>query len=350
MKGVKKCFGVLLVLFITFLFSFGNSLDAFAVNPNTNKINFYMRQHSEQSYSWSQYVDSGYSNRFYSVDAVRQYGIQYDNIYTTGNYASLHFETNIVAVAQSLTQNDSTAFRWLNLDRIVVKHCTFSGSPLIIETNNIETVITEWWQETSNNYWSYSSTLTLYGDVTLSGIPANTGGTFVCDVGTDVNNDYFWSDESLGSMIYWEKNPSNMIFGSSLNDSLLQTQINQNNTVINQNQEIIDRDSEDRDELQNTSDSAESTASSLGTDVSNRSASFITIIGNFINVVLHPPQSDCKIDGNMGHMDLGQIDLCELSPPPAISVIGSFILIGILIPLIMAVLYRFIGLLRRINL
>ena len=276
---LRKLF-IIVALLSAVLFLSLKSIDVSAVSPNTKKINFYLREFDQQAYSWSQYRDPGFSHAFSGVAAVRQYGIQYENLYTTGNYASLHFETNIVAVTERST-NYASAFSWLNRDRIVVKHCTFNGSSINIETNNISTAVTTWWQQVGNN-WLYSSTLTVYGDVTLSGIPNNTGGTFVCDIGTDVNNDYFWSNEDTGSFIYWEKNESNMIFGSSLNESLLQTQIEQNNTIINQSTEYYDKTYESVDNIENQSSSdVEGATNGVTTNLIGLISSFMNEISSF---------------------------------------------------------------------
>ena len=125
-------------------------------------------------------------------------------------------------------------------------------------------------------------------------------------------------------------------------DDLLQQQINQNATIINQNQQQIDQDMQDRTDLQNTSGNAQSDASSAASSIDNAKTSLLTVIGNFVNIVINPPASNCVIDGDMGNMDLGDIDLCQLSLPPAFAVIGSLLIIGFIIPfaysLIMTVL------------
>lgn len=129
---------------------------------------------------------------------------------------------------------------------------------------------------------------------------------------------------------------------SGSNDpSLLQLQ-EISNAIVSMNS----RDSQDRTDLQNTSDGAESDASSAASDINNAKTSLLTVIGNFINVVIHPPSSNCVIDADMGNMDLGDIDLCQLSLPPAFAVIGSLLIIGFIIPFAYSLIMTVLSLLK----
>lgn len=115
-------------------------------------------------------------------------------------------------------------------------------------------------------------------------------------------------------------------------DSANQTIINQNQTIINQNQQQIDRDNQDRQDLENQVGDTSDEASGAAASVTSGFSPLTSVIGGFVNIILHPPQSDCVIDADLGHMDLGDIDLCQLSPPPAIQVISTLLIIGFTIP------------------
>lgn len=111
-------------------------------------------------------------------------------------------------------------------------------------------------------------------------------------------------------------------------------------------QQQIDRDNQDRDDISQSKDDADATAEDLSQDIDNASSSLLTIIGNFVNVIINPPQRDCVIDGDMGHMNLGQIDLCELSLPPSFQVISTLLMIGFIIPFAYSLISTFLSLLK----
>lgn len=341
MKGVKYLCTALLTLCITCLLSLKLSSNASAINYGTASLDLNFRNNN-QGYQWQNNI---YFGRQYGISisygSARIYQFNTPQITTAGTTASVHFETNIVAS----TDDIQYVFGYfVNLNQQQVRGCSWQGQPLTMSASSLGTALTEW-TEVINGVTYYNVTLTLYGDVALSGFPNNSQGVLTCSVGS---LDYAFYDNPTDNpdLLYFEQNPLSVSWSNNINDALLQTQINQNTTIINQNQQIIDQDNQDRQDLQNTSDSASDTATNLGNQVTARSTNLITLIGNFINVVLNPPASDCVIDGDMGHMDLGDIDLCELSPPPAISVIGGLLILGMLIPLVLAVIWRFIRLLR----
>lgn len=331
----KKCYGLLLVLFTIFGALCVASSDASAATLTTSKINFYLREFNQQAYSWTQRRDAGWSHSFPNVAAVRQYGIKYDGLYTTGNYASLHFETNLVAYTER-SSNPQGAFSWINRDSIVVKACSFNNQLLTLESNNVSTAVTNWWQDFDTGIWFFSSTLTLYGDVTFSGIPQNTSGTLVCDVGTDSNSDYFWSNESAGSYIYWEKNPTVIVFGSNLNDTLLQTQIDQNTTIINQNNEYYSHEYDATDNISGQS------ASDIQGATNAQTTSIIGTISSFVSALGSVQAGSCELTLPFPSFVGGQqvVNPCtgKDKAPTIVQIGSSMLLIVFFVPLAFIVL------------
>lgn len=338
MKGVKcigyqKLFIILAVLFVP-LFILLNTSNASAASLGTSSFDLYYSSIGE-SYQWRNNITYGNSSPTV-IDpggGVQRYQFNTTSIQAGGNYASLHFETNIVS---SSYRNLSSYNPWVNLQQQNILTCSANGISVV--TKNLSYVTTYWTNSDGAN-----NTLTFYGDLTLSGFNQNQSYTLVCAIGSSS-----YSFISSGA-VWFEQNPMSITWFNDESIAILQTQTNQNNTIINQNQTIIDQDNQDRSDLQNTSDNAESDAQQLGQGVTQASSSLILIIGNFISTVLNPPQSDCVIDGNMGNMDLGNIDLCSLSPPPAFSIIGSFIVLGMLIPLVLACIFKFISFLRLVT-
>lgn len=252
----KICFfGCLLFTFACVSLSLSKNVNAAQIG--TNGINFYNAQLNENNYQWSSYLSASngqFSNAsglvtLTNVRAIRSYGMRFDSLYSNGNYASMHFETNLVAWG-SYTQENPNANHWINRDRLVVQGCSFNNRALTIETQTINTAVTKWTDYSdSPSYGFLKHTLTVYGDITFSNVPSGSTGTIVCDVSTNNSSDFFWSNGAYGQYVYWEKNPTILVFGSNINDALLQTQIEQNETIINQNQTIINNQNELNDFL-----------------------------------------------------------------------------------------------------
>lgn len=111
-------------------------------------------------------------------------------------------------------------------------------------------------------------------------------------------------------------------------------------------QEQIDRDNQDRSDMESQQSDSESSADDTAEAITSASDSLLAVIGNFVNIIINPPQRDCTINGDMGHMDLGAIDLCQLSPPPAISTIATLLVIGFVIPFAYGIISTILNLLK----
>lgn len=107
-----------------------------------------------------------------------------------------------------------------------------------------------------------------------------------------------------------------------------------------------DKDDQDRADIQSQQSDSEDGAEDSAEAITNASDSLLAVIGNFVNIVINPPRRDCTISGDMGHMDLGQIDLCQLTPPPAISVIATLLIIGFVIPFAYGIISTVLNLLK----
>lgn len=252
MKGMnKKWFGLFLVLFTIFgLLSgvFLNVNNTYAANFSTSALRLYRRPVSSSSYSWTS--DLAYNNLIYNTWSAKQYEFRSPSFIPTGNYATLHFETNLVYYEYTAYQNP-----WVNLNTIGV-WCSASTGGVSVKSSIINTAVTHWYGDNNKN----NTTLTVYGDVALQGFSSGSSTTLTCGVGS---SDYAFlqvSPESLGTTnyFYFEQNPATIEFTNNLSDTLLQQQVSQNNTVINQNQTIIDQNKQTYDYLtDNTPPSAD---------------------------------------------------------------------------------------------
>lgn len=92
---------------------------------------------------------------------------------------------------------------------------------------------------------------------------------------------------------------------------------------------------EEKQEIQDTSDEAENTADDAQDDVDGATSSLLSVLSNFLGVLTSVNPSNCYLDGSIfPHLNLGQLNLCENSPPSAITALGSLLLIAFVIPLV----------------
>lgn len=111
-------------------------------------------------------------------------------------------------------------------------------------------------------------------------------------------------------------------------------------------EEMNDKDDEDRQNMedqqsdsQDSSDDSQEEAESTGTTLLAAFSSFVTAITN-------ASPSNCNLLMNMGNLNLGNVNLCQLSPPPAFQAIGSIFLILFCVPLSIATARKVINLFR----
>lgn len=103
-------------------------------------------------------------------------------------------------------------------------------------------------------------------------------------------------------------------------------------------------------ETQDTFDQAQDTASSdsesSGEDALQSGTTLLSAFTSFVGALTSASASNCVINGDMGNLDLGNIDLCQLSPPPAFQTISSIMVIGFMVPLSVALAKKMISLFR----
>lgn len=88
-----------------------------------------------------------------------------------------------------------------------------------------------------------------------------------------------------------------------------------------------------------------------GSNASQNSAeqgtqSLLSAITGFVGVIANATPTNCRISGNMGALDIGQLDFCQDNPPAIITTIGTLILIAITIPITIWVIKKIISMFR----
>lgn len=110
-------------------------------------------------------------------------------------------------------------------------------------------------------------------------------------------------------------------------------------TIENQQQQEVDATNDAVDNSQDAGqDSSDSATAGTG--------SLISAIGSAVAAITSASPTNCLINGNMGNLNVGQIDLCANPVPAFVSIIGSLLLVLFIVPLCISLFNRFINLFR----
>lgn len=214
---------------------------AVSVGPSIFGLSY--RAPSSSSYTWNTNLYAGFDYKVYAnyVNGVR---IGLSSTSFTGNYASIHTEVNIVS-AENVRHN-----QWVNLKYQAPYTVARVGSGnLKIEQSSCSSAITPW---TTTGSYPLRSTLTLYCDVTVSGLPQGSSGEIAMLIG---NTSYAFADSSVSPSYYYvEKAVTNIEFSTNINDALLNTQVQQNQQMINNQQEMLEQQQQTNNQLQDMND------------------------------------------------------------------------------------------------
>ena len=233
---------IFLGIFIPFFAFFLMSHNVFAVSVGTSSFDLHYKANSSSQFVWQNNMLYGSSNGVIvsSGGSINQYQFNTSAVEAGGSSASIHFETNIV----STWYFDYSYNPWVNLSQQNVIVCNSSPAGATTISRNLGTATTLWGNRQAN-------TLTLYGDVTVSGLTAGTTYTFTCAIGS---SDYSFYDinSTIGSSNVWfEQNPLTFSWFTDESQALMQTQINQNETIINLNQQIINSQNQNTQDIIN---------------------------------------------------------------------------------------------------
>lgn len=175
------------------------------------------------------------------------------------------------------------------------------------------------------------------------------------------------SDYSLGANYYFEGTTDNravvsfsydyeaalleqqnqliMIGNQSLN-SIDKNMIN----IYNQNQEYYDqqneREQQDRDNLEDASDDASADASSSQSQAQSTGTTLLSAFSAFVTALTTASPTNCNIDMDLGNLDLGVVNFCQLSLPQPIPTVASIFMILFFVPLSIATARKVINLFR----
>lgn len=132
-------------------------------------------------------------------------------------------------------------------------------------------------------------------------------------------------------------------WGYNSSDTSETRAINQvNDNINNLNDTITEhyvQEQQNADTANTQASDAQSTADDLGNQFQTGTANLISIIANFYNIIINPPQADCTVPMSQlfgaysaSALTAPDADLCSLSLPPAVGTISSVLMIGLTIP------------------
>lgn len=97
---------------------------------------------------------------------------------------------------------------------------------------------------------------------------------------------------------------------------------------------------------QNAVNDSQAAGGSSSSDAQTGTTGLLNAITGAVNVISAARPTNCKINGNMGNLDIGQLDLCANPAPAFVQTIGSLILILMCVPLAISLFNRFIAIFR----
>lgn len=141
----------------------------------------------------------------------------------------------------------------------------------------------------------------------------------------NVNNVVFFDDSYSVTEIYF-----------------LQPKIN----FYDENNPVNDTLNETKQETQDAADNSSTAGGSSSSDATSATSSLLSVIGAGIGAITTASPTNCRINGDMGNLDVGTIDLCANPVPAFVAVIGSIIAVLVVLPLVIILFNRFIGIIR----
>lgn len=111
-------------------------------------------------------------------------------------------------------------------------------------------------------------------------------------------------------------------------------------------QQLVQQNEDDRQELEDNVQEAQDTADEQGAESEQTGQTLIGAFSAFVTALTNVQPGNCVINANLGRMNLGNINLCTLNPPPAFQTIASIVLIAFVVPLSIALVKKMISLFR----
>ena len=97
---------------------------------------------------------------------------------------------------------------------------------------------------------------------------------------------------------------------------------------------------------QDAADDSATSGSSSSSSSQTATSSLLSVITSGIGAITSASPTNCKVNGNMGNLNVGNIDLCANPVPTFMTLIGSIIAVLVVLPLVILLFNRFISIIR----
>lgn len=103
---------------------------------------------------------------------------------------------------------------------------------------------------------------------------------------------------------------------------------------------------QDRQDVEDAQDSASDNGQDSANDASEAGTSLLEAFIGFVGAITSASPSNCKIDGDIGRIDLGELYFCAMPAPSWINIVGTLILVSLIVPLSLHLANTMINLFR----
>lgn len=305
-----KCYlperGLLYRVFV-FLFSFllcglisVQNVSAISSSPNSYDARY--TTYNDDTQTWR----TVYQNQVFHPYYMYDYEWIIDSITFQGNYTTIHFETNLVIAGNS---NMLSAYLY-SLNHLTINYCGSQGVSYPVKSQNVSYVTTNWTQNNTNSpsgaLPGKRQTLTVYGDVVVSGTTSGTTSDLYCGVGTDNNWAFLTTNVDWGNnaSVYFEQQPTNISFTNDESDALQKATLNALNNIDQSIQtgtsDIVDainnQSNEEQEKYEEQSQEVQQDLEDGSEDSEQQGQTLIAILTEFFTAIRDvQPANNCSI-------------------------------------------------------
>lgn len=153
--------------------------------------------------------------------------------------------------------------------------------------------------------------------------------------------DYQWAF-GYNDALFWSYYPRYV----NHNGSIVYIQEINEYKPANGDDEMNKKDDEDRSNLNNQQSSVDSDSDDSQESASSTGTTLLAAFSSFVSAITSARPSNCNINMDMGNLDLGVVNFCQLSPPPEFQTLASIFMILFCVPLSVATARKVINLFR----
>lgn len=117
-------------------------------------------------------------------------------------------------------------------------------------------------------------------------------------------------------------------------------------SIDSSSEDMNEKDEQDRDNLENQKTESQDSSDDSQEDAENTGTTLLAAFSSFVTAITSASPSNCNLLMNMGNLNLGNVNLCQLSPPVEFQAIASIFLILFCVPLSIATARKVINLFR----